>query len=290
MGAIDDRLERGVAIFRRAGDDAALLGAALLAFHGALESYLDGELDGQANLGPQERELLGRGRLGWPARAQLAGRSGLLDQRQCELALAATRERLAIGRGDVCSWAAPEVQTYGRLVASVCGRRELHGRIDQRSERARVTVARPAMAAAATPESRRRSLIRFGAATLFLAALCAIVWTLYTQLDGPRLLRSVGVLPAPTALAATAAPAATPTPPPRLGKVVRLNGGPGWLHVTPSFDSPTRAIRLAEGMQVTLLDQSQVDAGGVSWQLVAAGGYEGWSPTNNIEPCCQTTP
>ena len=150
MGAIDDRLERGVAIFRRAGDDAALLGAALLAFHGALESYLDGELDGQANLGPQERELLGRGRLGWPARAQLAGRSGLLDQRQCELALAATRERLATGRGDACSWAAPEVQPYGRLVASGQTFRDAYRQIGEAVMAGRFVPDRAALSATHT--------------------------------------------------------------------------------------------------------------------------------------------
>jgi len=43
MSVIDERIERGVAIFRRAGDDSALLGGALLAFHGAIERFLDGE-------------------------------------------------------------------------------------------------------------------------------------------------------------------------------------------------------------------------------------------------------
>ena len=61
MGAIDARLERGVAIFRRAGDDTALLGAALLAFHGGLEAYLDEELAGQPDLGAAERELIAKG-------------------------------------------------------------------------------------------------------------------------------------------------------------------------------------------------------------------------------------
>jgi len=47
MGEIDERLERGVAIYRRAGDDSALLGAALLAFHAALERGIDAALLGE---------------------------------------------------------------------------------------------------------------------------------------------------------------------------------------------------------------------------------------------------
>lgn len=65
MGEIDERLERGVALFRRAGDDDALLGAALLAFVGALEQFLDADLLARPELAEPDRAQLTQGRLGW---------------------------------------------------------------------------------------------------------------------------------------------------------------------------------------------------------------------------------
>ncbi|HNP69964.1 MAG TPA: hypothetical protein PKK15_02600, partial [Kouleothrix sp.] len=62
MGEIDERLERGVAIYRRAGDDSALLGAALLAFHAALERGIDAALLEQAGLGDADRALIEGGK------------------------------------------------------------------------------------------------------------------------------------------------------------------------------------------------------------------------------------
>src|SRR5581483_6326403 len=72
MGEIDERIERGVAIYRRAGDDSALLGAALLAFLGAIELQIDAELAEQPTLGERERGLLEQGRMGWLTRASTA--------------------------------------------------------------------------------------------------------------------------------------------------------------------------------------------------------------------------
>jgi len=100
MSEIDQRLDRGVEIFRRAGDDSALLGAALLAFHSALEHFIDAELRDQPEIGAEERRLLEAGRLGWPARARLAEQSGLLSREQAGQAIEATRARIAIARGD----------------------------------------------------------------------------------------------------------------------------------------------------------------------------------------------
>ena len=91
MSEIDQRLDRGVEIFRRAGDDSALLGAALLTFHGALEQFIDAELRGRPELSAEERRLLTAGRLGWPARAKLAEQAGLLSPEQTRLAIDATR-------------------------------------------------------------------------------------------------------------------------------------------------------------------------------------------------------
>src|SRR5436190_16439824 len=99
MSEIDQRLDRAVEIFRRAGDDSALLGAALLAFHGALEQFIDAELRDRPELGAEERRLLGAGRLGWPARAKLAEQAGLLSKEQAGQAIEATRARLALARG-----------------------------------------------------------------------------------------------------------------------------------------------------------------------------------------------
>jgi hypothetical protein len=283
MGAIDARLERGVAIFRRAGDDAALLGAALLAFHGGLERFLDEELAGQPDLAARERDLLLQGRLAWPARAELATRYGLLASEQRDQVLRATRARLVIARGDEFAWTAEEVQAYGRMATAVCGRMELIGKIDQRAERAKATAARQAPPVWVVPQERWRfSWARLLASALFLVALGAVGWVLFTQIGGPRLLRAVGALPAPTAEPTVQAPAPTASPAPPKARLVGLGGGPGWLHVNPSFDSPTRAIRLAEGMEVTPLDDRQVDESGITWRLVEVGGYQGWVPEANL--------
>ncbi|HJZ45899.1 MAG TPA: hypothetical protein VKE41_01995 [Roseiflexaceae bacterium] len=283
MSEIDERLDRGVEVFRRAGDDSALLGAALLAFHGALERFLDDELRDRPELGAEERRLLDAGRLGWPARARLAEQAGLLTPQQAGQAIEATRARIAIARGDICSWQAGAVESYGQMVASRCGRMELIRWIDQRPERAKKTAASPIPSIWEPEERWRLPVARVALSLLFLVTLAAVVWTIYTRLDGPRLLRAVGALPAPTAVQLPTEPIVpTPTPPTRTARITGLGGGPGWLHVTASFDSPTRAIRLADGMQVTLRDEQQTDASGVRWQLVEAGGYEGWCPENNL--------
>jgi hypothetical protein len=72
MGEIDERLDRGAAIFRRAGDDSALLGAALLAFQGALERWLDTALAEQSELPAPDRAALEQHKLSWLRRAALA--------------------------------------------------------------------------------------------------------------------------------------------------------------------------------------------------------------------------
>lgn len=283
MGSIDTRLERGVGLFRRAGDDAALLGAALLAFHGALERSLDEQIAGLPDLSAQERELIERGRLSWAARADRAQHAGLLTPEQRDQALRATRARTAIARGDGFTWSVAEVQEYGRMVAGACGRMELIGRIDQRAERARATAANQAPPVWIAPQERWRfSWARLFASLVFLAVLAGVGWVIFNQLEGTRLLRSVGALPSPTATPTVVAPPPTPTLTPPTARLVGLGDGPGWLHVTPSFDSPTRAIRLAEGMTVTPLDDRQVDSGGVVWRLVEVGGYQGWVPEANL--------
>jgi len=283
MGDIDERIERGAAIYRRAGDDSALLGAALLAFHGALERQIDAELASQSTLGERERGLLEQGRLGWLTRANLAEQFGLLSHAQRDLALEAAKTRLALARGDECDWSADELQTYGRTVALVCGRRELIRQIDQRAERAKATVAHPAPQIWDVPATRRRfPVVRAIVTGVFLLTFAAVLWTIYIQIDGPRLLRAFGALTAPTVAPIPLNDAPTPTPPQRRATITGLGGGPGWLHATPSFDSPTRAIKLADGMEVTLREQRQVDTNGLRWQLVEAGGYEGWVPENNL--------
>jgi hypothetical protein len=283
MGEIDERIERGVAIYRRAGDDSALLGAALLAFHSALERQIDAELANQSTLGERERGLLEQGRLGWLTRANLAEQFGLLSRDQRALALEAAKTRLALARGEECDWSADELRTYGRTVALVCGRRELIRQIDQRADRAKATAAQPAPRIWDVPATQRRfPLVRVIVTAVFLLTFAAVLWTIYLQIDGPRLLRALGALTAPTVAPIALNDAPTPTPPQRRATITGLGGGPGWLHATPSFDSPTRAIKLADGMEVTLHEQHQVDNNGLRWQLVEAGGYEGWVPENNL--------
>lgn len=287
MSEIDQRLDRGVEIFRRAGDDSALLGAALLTFHGALEQYIDAELRDWPELGAEQRQLLEGGRLGWPTRAKLAQQADLLNPEQAHQALEATRARIAIARGDVCAWPVGAVESYGHMIATRCGRMELIRWIDQRPERAKQTAARPIPPVWEPDERGRVPIVRVAVTLLFLVTLVAVGWTLYTQMDGARLLRSLGALSAPTAtqMPTDIAASSTPTPLPtlRTARMTGLGGGPGWLHVTASFDSPTRAIRLADGMAVTLRDEQQTDANGTRWRLVEAGGYAGWCPENNLE-------
>jgi hypothetical protein len=283
MGEIDERIERGVAIYRRAGDDSALLGAALLAFQGALERQIDTELANQSTLGERERGLLEQGRLGWLTRANLAEEFGLLSHDQRALALEAAKTRLALARGEECDWTADELRTYGRTVALVCGRRELIRQIDQRAERAKATAAQPAPRIWDIRATRRRfPIVRAIVTAVFLLTFAAVLWTIYIQIDGPRLLRAFGALTAPTVAPIALNDAPTPTPPQRRATITGLGGGPGWLHATPSFDSPTRAIKLADGMEVTLHEQHQIDNNGLRWQLVEAAGYEGWVPENNL--------
>lgn len=283
MADIDERLERGVALYRRAADDDALLGAALLAFLGALELQLDADLANQTTLGERERELLGQGRLGWLTRANLAEQFGLLTHDRRNLALEAAKTRLELARGAPCDWSADELRTFGRAVALACGRRELLRQIDQRADRAKTTVAHPAPQVWDVPNQPRRfPIVRIVATALFLLVFAAVVWTIYIQIDGPRLLRAFGALTAPTVAPVPLEDVPTATPQLRQATITGLGGGPGWLHATPSFDSPTRAIRLADGMQVTLQEQSEVDPNGLRWQLVEAEGYQGWVPENNL--------
>ncbi|MBK9941742.1 MAG: hypothetical protein IPP13_09020 [Kouleothrix sp.] len=280
MGEIDERLERGVALFRRAGDDDALLGAALLAFVGALEQFLDADLLARPELAEPDRAQLTQGRLGWARRADLAEQHGLLRGQHRAQVLEAARARVAMARGEACAWDAGEIQAFGRLVANICGRRELVRQIDQRAERARTTAAAAPPAYSTVPP--RFPWVRLVATLLFLVALGGVLWVIYQQIDGPRLLGALGALPAPTAepVPFEIDPSATPVQ--RRATIVGLGGTPGWLHVTPAFDSPTRAIQLADGMQVTLREQQQVDANNTRWQLIEAGGYEGWCPEANL--------
>ena len=287
MSEIDERLDRGVEIFRRAGDDSALLGAALLTFHGALEQYIDAELRDRPELGAEERRLLEAGRLGWPTRAKLAEQAGLLSHEQARQAIEATRARIAIARGDVCAWPASAVESYGHMVATRCGRRELIRWIDQRPERAKKTAASPIPPVWEPAERGRFPIVRVAVTLLFLVTLVAVGWTLYTRLDGPRLLRSLGALPAPTA--ATAADrAGRRRARRRRHRQPAQRVSPGWAAgqagCTPPHRSTarTRAIRLADGMAVTLRDEQQTDSSGTRWRLVEVGGYEGWCPENNL--------
>lgn len=282
MGEIDERLERGVAVFRRAGDDPALLGAALLAFHGALEGGLDAALADLPDLPADDRATIAQRKLTWLRRAALAEQHKLLSSEARTRALDSARARIGLMRGDACDWSAADVQELGRLAANVCGRRELLRQIDQRAERARTTVATAPPIWGQEAEQRRIPTVRIIATLVFLAAFAGVMWVIYQQIDGPRLLRALGAIPAPTPAPVEFNADPTPTPPLRRTTITGLNGGPGWLHVTASFDSPTRAIQLADGMQVTLRDQQQTDGNNVRWQLVEAGGYEGWCPAANL--------
>jgi hypothetical protein len=114
-----------------------------------------------------------------------------------------------------------------------------------------------------------------------------LIWLLVGLVRGPGEradTAATGAAQATRALrpTATATPAPTPTPAPTKGRIVNLAGGPGLLHQTPGFDTPTLEIVLKEGDEVELLGRTKKDPAGNDWVLVAAGDYVGWSPANNV--------
>jgi hypothetical protein len=293
--AIPDRLDRGVVLLGDAGQDQDLLGVALLAFQGGLAERLRELVSTNPTLTDEGRAALERATT-ILALVDLARRHGDLTREQAWRIIEAERLRAEFVRGDPFRGSPNEVRSYGRFVAAICARPE----IDQ------ILATMPLGQTATTPSTDGDeddvdqppqgfyyTIMRWVPGLLFMAVLAFAGWALIDrialrQAAPARPLGPTATLPALTFAPITVSDATsvslpTPTIATRRGQIVRLGGNPGWLHSEPRFDSPTLAIQLSEGMEVAILGQQQVDAQGVLWMLVATGGYEGWSPVNNVE-------
>ncbi len=294
MGDVDEKLRRGITLVERADGDADLLGAALLALHGAIEEYVHAALLAHPQLSPDERQILAERNLGWVPRANLAQKYGLLTREQRQRILEANDVRQAFAHGAPLRWRDADLQRYSQFVAELCGRQALLKR--ERGAAARQPpakhAARPARPSAPARRQRaqpvsvldsRFSRILIGLLIVLALLLGGVALSRRYNISLARFSRAVGISAQPTAM-----PTATPIPPtltPTIiqARLIGLGDGPGWLHDTPDFASGTLPIPLREGLIVTLLDQQQADAAGNLWRYVAVGGYEGWCPDTNLE-------
>ncbi|HMO56043.1 MAG TPA: hypothetical protein PKC19_01705 [Roseiflexaceae bacterium] len=304
MSTIDDKLRRGYDLTTRSGGDQDRLGAAMVAFHSALENYFDEFLGSLPQIDADVRELLTSGRIRWVQRANLALEHGLISREQRRMILDVNRLRQEFAHGEPFSGSAESVEAYGRFVTELCGRAVPRPARRRRAAAAPATapaddplatepITAPAMDAwrerNATRQSRRIDLLSLFppqqiALLLTVSLLLAIgVWVVFDWVLRPPDPAAVSIVPERTVIAPPTA-VATAIPITRRAQIVRLGGGPGWLRERPSFDAATMPIRLEEGTLVTLVNREPVEAEGTTWQLVAAGGYEGWCPLNNHEP------
>ena len=120
MDDVAEKIQRGFDLLARAEDDDDLVGVALLAFHGALENYIDGELAFHEKLSDDERQLLGRGQLGWKQRAALAQKLLHVPPDFTPLVLDRNRWRQHFAHGGQFMGTAELVQEYGEYVATIC--------------------------------------------------------------------------------------------------------------------------------------------------------------------------
>ncbi len=120
MSSVEEKLGRGFELLGRAGRDADLLGMALVAFHGGLESYLDTTL-GRMQLTPDERAQVDGDTFGWLPRARMAVKYGLLNAEQQRTVLEANRQRQEVAHGSAFSGTRQGVESYGTLVADLTG-------------------------------------------------------------------------------------------------------------------------------------------------------------------------
>jgi hypothetical protein len=300
MSIIDDKLDRGLDLLADAHADTDLLGVALLAFQGALIDTLRELLSTNPALSEADRAFVADPESSVDQLVDLAQRSADLTREQAWRILDAEKLRRSFSAGEDFRGSPREVRAYGRFVA------ELSGRTDLSRELAQLAPGEPA-AKGAAPAARSPglSIVRVLPGLVLLALILVGAWWLFNRAarideqalaSEPTTTRSQGglqpsIVAPPTVVASPGVAPATVAPEPtselpagaRQARIVRLGGGPGWLHDTPSFGSPTLPIRLSEGQEVVALGQQQSDADGVPWVYVSVGGYEGWSPLNNVE-------
>lgn len=278
MSNVEEKLRRGFGLIERSSSDSDLLGVALIAIHSALEDYLRGELSNNPGVSAEERQRLIRREIGWLPLVELAQRQLGLSEEQRRIILSANEIRQSFAHGNPFRWRVGDVLRYGRFVEQLCDAQGLFEEVllERRKERA----SRPLPQAEPEPSRSGVTLLRLA---IIAVVLVAIVYGAKLAYDQARAFLELNSAPPPAVTSTPALPLPSPTAATRQARIVNLGGGPGWLHETPSFTSPTLPIRLSEGDLVVVLDRDPVEAEGATWQYVEAGGYQGWSPVNNME-------
>lgn len=294
---IDNKLHRGHALLRRAGDDEATLGLAMITLHGALEDHIDEMLRRDPALDPQVRAEIDADRLGWLSRADAALARGLLTPTQRNIALEANRLRQAVAHGEPFAGSAASVEQYAAFVAEVTGRAAAPRAAHAATEAATAAHAVPedtAWNARASKNTARRTATRprprppgarpvltlpvrnmaLTAAAVFGAL--AILWWMWTGIFG-------ATPPQPQVASQRPTIAVLPTPVPQQASIARLGGATGFLRTTPSFNAPTYPAQVRDGTRVVLLNRPSVTAEGTTWRYVEYSGYQGWVPENNLD-------
>jgi hypothetical protein len=297
-----EKLERGIHLLSEAGSDQDLLGVALLAFQGAIDQRLRELLATQPALTEEDRALLADSASTPAMLVELGRRYGDLSREHAWRILGSEQLRVAFVSGQPFRGSPSEVRAYGRFVAEQCGRADL---AEQLAGSATSYLADPVDTDAEDdddadpqPVGRYYSIMRWIPGLVLAVVLVFGGWALFLRAAAPRqdaapvstpTIPNASIISPDATLAPIIVAQATPPAPPtptfanRRGQVVRLGGGPGWLHDSARFDSPTLPIRLSEGQEIAILGPQQNDAQGTAWLYIAVGGYEGWSPLNNIE-------
>jgi hypothetical protein len=286
---IDDKLLRGYALLRRAGNDESMLGLAMITFHGALEDHLDEMLRRDPDLDPQIREALENGRLGWLPRADAALARGLITPTQRNIALDANRLRQEVAHGETFAGSAASVEQYATFVSGITGRGKSVRAVREAAEAP--TAAHSAVGSNAYSARRARprpaasrpvvSMLPWPVRNMAFTAVAVVVGVglLWWMLGG--IINPTNTPATNTARPPTTAP--LPTPAPQLATIARLGGATGLMRTAPSFNAPTQPAPISDGTRVTILNRPTVQAEGTSWRYISYGGYDGWVPEHNLD-------
>lgn len=305
-----DKLIRGIELTEQAGEDSDLLGVALLVFQSILDAQLRDQMATHPELAEQDRLAIASPETSLSKLVEIAQHYGDLTRDQRWRILDAENLRQGFIQGESFRGSLQSVRSYGRFVAELSGNEALF------DEQAAAFPAAEELYWAEREERYRRESGLFGApwlTGLFIVVVLGLaVWAgalflrpMFEAAVATPTPNSRNLPLEPVILATQATQAATALPPAssestpaqtrsvpapnagagaiRQARIVRLGGGPGWLHETADFSSPTLPIRLSEGQEVSVLGPEQLDSSGTPWIYVSVGGYEGWSPTNNIE-------
>lgn len=294
--SISAKLNRGIDLLEDASNEQDLLGVALLAFHAALREHLHTLLGSHPALNDAQQQSLGQQATDIVELLDLAQQHGDLTREQRWRIDEAEKLVQEFVAGEAFRGSPREVRSYGHFVADLSGHTQI-------SEHLASAPAGPQLLEPLPEEEQASSglylsVMRWLPGIALLAILLVAALWLFGNAANPfarssdlaarptartRLLPTSTVLPAMTPGIPTTQLPADLAPGTRLARIVRLGGGPGWLHEQANFTSPTLPIRLNEGQQVLGLGPQQQDPDGNPWVLVSVNGYQGWSPLNNVE-------